>query len=182
VSRINIVGISGSPSAGGTTRRLVADVAGRIGAGQAEIRIVDVAELDLGARSRDEADAALEAALQAVEGADLLVAGTPVYKGAYTGFFKQFVDLVDYRALAGTPVALLATGGSERHALVIEHQLRPLFAFFQAHVLPTGVFLTGRDIEGGRITDPLIAQRLDRLVAEANAALVTPALAAYAAA
>ncbi len=43
------------------------------------------------------------------------------------------------------PVLLAASGGSERHALVLEHQLRPLFSFFQAQTLPIGVYATDRD-------------------------------------
>ncbi len=40
---------------------------------------------------------------------------------------------------------LAASGGSDRHALVLEHQLRPLFSFFQAQTLPIGVYATDRD-------------------------------------
>ncbi|WP_343038483.1 NAD(P)H-dependent oxidoreductase [Microvirga arsenatis] len=53
----------------------------------------------------------LEEALRAVEQADLLLIGTPVHKGSYTGLFKHFVDLIDCKSLAGVSVALLAMGG-----------------------------------------------------------------------
>jgi FMN reductase len=109
--------------------------------------------------------------LHAVENADLLLVGTPVYKGSYPGLFKHFVDLLDYKALAGLPVSLIATGGSDRHALVIEHQLRPLFGFFNAHTLPTGVFIRDSAISGGEVHDELISARLSQLVQEATVAL-----------
>ena len=109
--------------------------------------------------------------MRAVETADLLVVGSPVYKGSYTGLFKHFIDFIDYRALIGTPVALLATGGSERHALVIEHQLRPLFAFFQARPLGTGIFLTDRDLANGEIADPVLEARFGQLIREGVEAL-----------
>jgi FMN reductase len=47
--------------------------------------------------------------------------------------------------LVDVPVLLAASGGSDRHALVLEHQLRPLFSFFQAQTLPIGVYATDRD-------------------------------------
>ena len=40
---------------------------------------------------------------------------------------------------------LSATGGSERHALVLDHGLRPLFAFFSADIIATGVYATEAD-------------------------------------
>ena len=45
---------------------------------------------------------------------------------------------------AGKPVLLAATGGSDRHAMVIDQALCPLFGFFQAWTAPMGVYLTGR--------------------------------------
>lgn len=65
--------------------------------------------------------------------------GSPVYKGAYTGLFKHLFDLVAPAALKGKPVAIGATGGGARHALVVEHAFRPLFGFFGALALPTAI-------------------------------------------
>jgi FMN reductase len=134
-----------------------------------QARLVDVADLvpDLGIRSRPEASPQVEDALQAIESASLLVVGSPVYKGSYTGLLKHLIDLINYPALLGTPVALLAAGGSDRHALVIEHQLRPLFAFFGAKTLATGVFLTDKTIQNGWVEDCACSARLDQLIAEA---------------
>lgn len=175
MSRTSIVAITGSLSQPSRTRRLVEDVAGRIQARSGgSVTLIDVAEIgpDLGqAFSRAAASPALEATLRAIESADLIVAGSPVYKGSYTGFFKHLIDLVDYRALAGVPVALLATGGSDRHALSVEHQLRPLFGSFDAHTLPTAVFVVDRDIADGRVVNEGVARRIDTLVAEAAGAL-----------
>ncbi|MNY49913.1 NAD(P)H-dependent FMN reductase [compost metagenome] len=57
------------------------------------------------------------------------------------------------------PVLLAATGGSERHALIIDHQLRPLFSFFQARTLPLGVYATDKDFAGYRLQDEALIQR-----------------------
>lgn len=169
-----IVAIVGSPTPRSRTRSLASETLERIvretgAAGW----IVDIAELvpHLVVRNREEASPTLEETLRAVEKADLLVVASPVYKGSYTGLFKHFVDLVDYKSLAGVPVALLAMGGSDRHALVIDHQLRPLFGFFNAHTLPTGVFVSERSYSEGRIDDPALQDRLATLVRESADAL-----------
>ena len=83
--------------------------------------------------------------LAAVEAADALIVGTPVYRASFTGLFKHFFDFVEQTALVDVPVLLAASGGSDRHALVLEHQLRPLFSFFQAQTWPMGVYPTDRD-------------------------------------
>lgn len=88
------------------------------------------------------------AAVRAIERADLVIAATPVYKGSYTGLFKHLFDLVDPNALVGRPVLLAANGGSDRHALVVDHQLRPLFAFFRALTVPSAVYAAEADFDG----------------------------------
>lgn len=170
MSTFNIVGISGSLSAPSRTLGLVRFATERLGRELgARVQVVDVSRLpQLGAmRSREAAGREEAAAFAAVEAADLLVVGSPVYKGSYSGLFKHFIDFVDYGALIGKPVALLATGGSDRHALVIEHQLRPLFAFFQAQPLGTGLFLTEREWTGSELIGEPAQQRFERLVHEA---------------
>jgi FMN reductase len=176
---LTIVGLSGGLSLPSRTLSLVRLTAARIAeaAGAAGLaartEIIDIATLPgIGAlRARPGAEVTEEAAFQAVETADLLVVGSPIYKGSYSGLFKHFIDLLDYRSLVGVPVALLATGGSDRHALVIEHQLRPLFAFFQAQPLGTGVFFTDREFAEGRVTPGAAEQRFEQVVAEAVHAL-----------
>ena len=54
---------------------------------------------------------------------------------------------------------LAANGGSERHALVIDHQLRPLFSFFQARTLPLGVYATDKDFVDRRLSNEAVIER-----------------------
>lgn len=112
-----------------------------------------------GAVWRSQLPDAVEAALAMVEQADVLVVATPVYRGSYTGLFKHFFDFVDQDALIDKPVLLAATGGSERHALVIDHQLRPLFSFFQARTLPVGVYATDSDFLDYRLHNEALIER-----------------------
>lgn len=127
-----------------------------------EQRLVELGPLApqlAGAVWRSQLPDAVEHELAAVEQADLLVVATPVYRGAYTGLFKHFFDFIHQDALVDKPVLLAATGGSERHALVIDHQLRPLFSFFQARTLPLGVYATDPDFTDHRLqSEALIAR------------------------
>lgn len=88
---------------------------------------------------------ALAAALDAVTEADGLIVVTPVFTASYSGLFKSFFDVLDKDALAGRPVLIAATGGTERHSLVLDHALRPLFSHLRAVVVPTGVYAASED-------------------------------------
>ena len=77
--------------------------------------------------------------MRRIESATLLIVASPVYRASFTGLFKHVFDFVGQYSLIDKPVLLAATGGSDRHALIIEHQFRPLFSFFQALTLPIGV-------------------------------------------
>ena len=79
----------------------------------------------------------LTTALEAVQMADALIVITPTFQGSYPGLFKSFVDLIEVGALRHKPVLLAATGGSQRHSMVIDHALRPLFSYLGATTVPT---------------------------------------------
>ncbi|MEV2216968.1 FMN reductase [Streptomyces sp. NPDC050997] len=90
----------------------------------------------------------LAASIDAVTGADGLIVVTPVFSASYSGLFKSFFDVLsvsDVDALAGKPVLIAATGGTARHSLVLDHALRPLFAYLRAVVVPTGVYAASED-------------------------------------
>lgn len=109
----------------------------------------------------------LREAVDAVTGADGLIAVTPVFTASYSGLFKSFVDVLDPDALAGAPVLVAATGGTARHSLVLEHAMRPLFAYLRAVVVPTAVYAASEDWGGGgdAFTEGL-AERVGRAGAE----------------
>jgi FMN reductase len=90
----------------------------------------------------------LAAAQAAVAAADGLVVVTPVFSASYSGLFKTFFDVLEAGVLDGTPVLVAATAGTARHSLVLEHALRPLFAYLHAVVVPTGVFAATDDFAG----------------------------------
>jgi FMN reductase len=114
--------------------------------------------------SRGALDAAGRAIVEKIISADALVVGSPIYKGSYSGLFKHVFDLIDPKDLAGKPVLLTATGGGDKHALVIEHHLRPLFGFFEAATLATGIYAGAADFADGKPASPALLSRLDRAV------------------
>ncbi|MFE7951554.1 FMN reductase [Streptomyces sp. NPDC057426] len=91
----------------------------------------------------------LQEAIDAVTGADGVIAVTPVFTASYSGLFKSFFDLIDPAGLTGTPVLIAATGGTARHSLVLDHALRPLFAYLRALVVPTAVYAASEDWGSG---------------------------------
>ncbi|AGL85975.1 MULTISPECIES: FMN reductase [Pseudomonas] len=152
------------------TQALLAELSGHLSFNAHLIELGDIARPVGAALSRQELPAEVEAELQAIENADLLIVAAPVYRGSYPGLLKHLFDLIDLNALIDTPVLLAATGGSERHALVLDHQLRPLFSFFQALTLPIGVYATEADFSNYQITSDLLKARI-QLAAERAAPL-----------
>jgi FMN reductase len=112
------------------------------------------------------ANESLQTAIDTVVGADGLIAVTPVFSGSYSGLFKTFFDVLDKESLTGKPVLLGATAGTARHSLVIEHALRPLFAYLRAIAVPTGVFAAPEDWGGGEGVDRALAARVERAAGE----------------
>lgn len=160
---LRIVAVSGGlqrPSRAATLAEHLLDLIGEsVPCDQHLIELGELAPQLAGALWRSQLPETVERQLAAVEQADVLVVATPVYRGSYTGLFKHFFDFIDQDALVDTPILLAATGGSERHALMIDHQLRPLFSFFQARTLPLGVYATDRDFADGRVHDEALIQR-----------------------
>ncbi len=108
---------------------------------------------------------ALKSAVDAVAGADGLIAVAPTFRASFSGLFKSFIDVLEDGALDGKPVLLGATGGSSRHSLMLEHAMRPVFTFMHATVVPTSVFASTDDWAGAAELAPLRA-RIERAARE----------------
>ena len=93
-----------------------------------------------------------------------VVVVTPVFSASYSGLFKTFFDVLEPGALDGTPVVIAATAGTARHSLVLDHALRPLFAYLRAVVVPTGVFAASEDF--GASDDGSLDKRVQRAAGE----------------
>ncbi|MGV9349956.1 FMN reductase [Streptomyces spiralis] len=91
----------------------------------------------------------LRRAFDDVAAADGLITVTPTFTASYSGLFKTFFDCIEDTALVDKPVLIAATGGTGRHSLVLEHALRPMFAYLRAVVMPTAVFAATEEWGGG---------------------------------
>jgi FMN reductase len=87
----------------------------------------------------------VQEAIERLADADAIIASTPVYKAGISGLFKSFADLIDDDLLIAKQVVLAATGGTARHAMVVDEQLRPLFAFLRAIPTPTSLYAAPED-------------------------------------
>ena len=94
----------------------------------------------------------------------MVVVGSPAYRATYTGLFKLFFDHIGQYALIDKPIVLTATGGSDRHALLVEHQMRPLFGFFQSLTLPLGIYAAEADFKDYAITSDDLRERINTAV------------------
>jgi FMN reductase len=112
------------------------------------------------------ANASLRGALETVTGSDGLIAVTPIFSASYSGLFKTFFDVIDKDALVSTPVLMGATAGTARHSLALEHEMRPLFSYLRAIVVPTGVFAASEDWASGGDAGGALAQRIERAAGE----------------
>ncbi|TNC09625.1 FMN reductase [Methylobacterium terricola] len=164
-----IVAFSGNVRRPSRTRTLVEAVAAELGRRRPiDLKVYDLAEIGtgLGATTRQALPLPIAHMIEAIEGSDGLIVGSPVHNGSYSGLFKHVIDFLDPATLAGKPVALTATGGGPRHALMVEHQLRPLFGFFTAHVAPTAVYAGEAEIENGVVADARVAERVAAAASE----------------
>ncbi|MBA8848055.1 FMN reductase [Microcella alkalica] len=168
---LSVVGVSGSTHSPSRTTALVDEILAVVARNRdVETHLVEVDRIGPGLAGtvrRSELAPSVEAELSRIETADLLVVASPVYRASYTGLFKHLFDFVEQYALVGTPVLLAATGGSERHGLMIEHQLRPLFGFFQSLTLPNGIYASDGDFTDYRISNAELRERIETAVARA---------------
>ena len=115
-----IVAIAGSPSHPSRSYAVLEEAQKILKAQGAELEILLVRDLPaedlLHARF---GSAIINAATAQVTAADAVIISTPVYKAAYTGILKAFLDLLPQKALVGKPILPIATGGTLAHLLAI---------------------------------------------------------------
>ena len=101
-----------------------------------------------------------------VEASDGVIAVSPVFSASYSGLFKSFIDVLDPKSLEGKAVLLGATAGTDRHQMVLDFAMRPLFSYLRTRIASTAVFAGpqdwGRNDDGG---SPL-STRIDRAAGE----------------
>jgi FMN reductase len=161
--------VSGSPSATSRTERLARSVAARIAARDVRATLLDVKNLPAEDLLHARFDApSIAAASAQVAAADGIVIATPVYKAAYSGLLKTFLDVLPQFALRNKVVLPLATGGSIAHVLAIDYALRPVLSSLDPLHVVNGLFLLDKQIT---VTDSGEAQLEADLDARLNGVL-----------
>ncbi|MEA5052728.1 MAG: CE1759 family FMN reductase [Propionicimonas sp.] len=162
--------VSGGTSDPSSTRLLADRVAGRVvdiarqRGRAATVEVIDLRDLAseittamvsqlLGPR--------LSQAVELLGRADGIIASTPVHKAGPSGLFTSFFHVLDNDLLIAKPVVLAATAGTSRHALVIDQQMRSLFAYLRTLTVPTSLFAASEDW-----SDSSLNRRIDRAAFE----------------
>jgi FMN reductase len=167
---MSVLLLAGSPSERSRSAALLDSVSQRLTARGATIERLHIRDLSPQALLlADTAHRTVSAAIDQVARATAVVVATPVYKAAYSGVLKVFLDLLPQTALKNKAVLPLATGGSPHHMLALDYALRPVLQSLSArHILP-GVYATDSQVtllpEGTHHIGAEISQRLDEAVA-----------------
>jgi len=178
---MSVILLGGSPAPHSSSSRLLQHIGERLALhGQRPVRI-EVRDLSAGALlALDTDEPSIARALAQVRQADAIVVATPVYKAAYSGLLKAFLDLLPQDGLAGKLVLPLATGGSQSHMLALDYALRPVLASMAARFILPSIYATsdqlGRGLDGSlSLAAPIavrVTQGVEQLVSELR--LVAP--------
>ncbi|MBD2536632.1 NADPH-dependent FMN reductase [Nostoc flagelliforme FACHB-838] len=168
----HILAIAGSPSHPSRTYAIL-EYAAQILSQQKDLptNIISVRDLpaeDLAYGRYD--SAALQQPKALLEKASGVIIATPIYKAAYTGVLKAFLDLLPQKALLGKIILPVATGGTIAHLLSVEYALKPVLSELGArHILST-VYAVDKQIQiqsdGSVQLDEEIDQRLQDVLKE----------------
>jgi FMN reductase len=103
-----------------------------------------------------------------VAAAKIVVIATPVYKAAYSGILKVFLDFLSQTALKGKTVLPLATGGSPHHMLALDYALHPVLQSLGAKNILPGIYANDSEMiispDGAYSASGEIGRRLDESV------------------
>jgi FMN reductase len=166
----SLVVVSGGTSDPSSTRMLADRIAGAAASSAKQRgRAVTVTAIDLRELAAEISTALvsqltgpkLARAIAALADADGVIASAPVYKAGPSGLFTSFFQVLDNDLLIAKPVVLAATAGTARHALVVDEQMRSLFAYLRTVTAPTSVFASSEDWG-----DPALAGRIERAAFE----------------
>ena len=101
-----------------------------------------------------------------VEASDGIIAVSPVFSASYSGLFKSFIDVLDPKSLDGKAALLGATGGTDRHQMVLDHAMRPLFSYLRTRTAATAVFAGPQDWGNTDDGGTPLSERIERAAAE----------------
>lgn len=102
-----------------------------------------------------------------VNEADIVILLTPVFKGAYSGILKTFVDLLPQKGFVNKIVLPIAIGGSIAHLLSIEYALNPVASILGATHITNPVYVVEKHVtrvDDSFVVDQDVTERLDTVL------------------
>ena len=98
-----------------------------------------------------------------VEAKGIIIA-TPVYKAAYTGVLKAYLDLLPQKSLAGKVILPIATGGTLGHLLAINYALKPVLSELGASHILAGVYVLDTQIQSYDETSVQLEEETEQIL------------------
>jgi SsuE family FMN reductase len=155
-----IATISSSPSHTSRTDAVLSHIVRRLAGRGHTVTPIVLRDLPAGPLLAGAAsDPQIAAAVRTLVEADAVVVTTPVYKAAYSGVLKVFLDLLPQFALKDKAVLPIATGGSPAHVLAVDYALRPVLSSLGASHIGQGWFVLASEVrvfpeDGGVLLEP----------------------------
>jgi FMN reductase len=169
---MSILLISGSPAVPSSSSRLLHHLGDKLAAHGHRTSRLNVRDLPAQALlAADGTDPVIRAALAEVAEAHAVIVATPVYKAAYSGVLKAFLDLLPQNGLAGKIVLPVATGGSQSHLLALDYALRPVLHALEADQVLTSIYATSQQVQWSEHEGVLLAPEIAVRVAAGVAVL-----------
>lgn len=97
--------------------------------------------VDLGAGLLEWGNADVTAAIEAVQGMDVVVFASPTFKATYTGLMKLFLDQIPTDGLAGVTAFPVMLGAGPAHLLAPELLFKPVLVELGATCPAVGLYL-----------------------------------------
>lgn len=153
-----VLGIMGSPTPGGRTGAATQALLTHIAEAGCDTSYLELAGLT------DFSDVAA-----AIEAADAVVFGSPVYRGDMAGNVKMLLDSTPRgmygeteHPLRGKPCVVLLVGNGFHHSLAVEKPRCMLAEQFAAQVLSPGLYVSSQEVPAGSDDDAELKEKLDR--------------------
>jgi FMN reductase len=153
----HVLAVDGSPQGYGRTAAVMREVLHGAGAAPVSTSVLTLA------------DTSVEDAIDALEAADAVVLGSPVYRASFAYPLKVLLDHLprgmwgESRApLQGKAVVIVVTGASAHHFLALDDLRNVLANFFAAHVLPPGLYVPRGEMPSGQTLDPDLREQAER--------------------
>jgi FMN reductase len=163
---LSVVIITGSPVCPSRTAGLAELVERRLLRETLRVRVLHVRDLPAQALLHAEFNhPAIKDATSWVAQADGVIIATPVYKAAYSGALKTFIDLLPQFGLRDKVVLPLLVGGSLAHVLAIDYAIRPMLQSLDPRLIVSGLFVLDKTMEVGEgsvTLSPEVASRLEQ--------------------